>query len=74
MDMISKEYIRSLAQLEMIDADNNSVGLIHTSELKSSTINYYQRIHLEKAKKIGADAVYFRNCPKQTSKASIVYF
>ena len=51
MDIMSKEYIKSLAQLEMIDADNNPFGLIHTSELNSPTTTNYQRIHLEKAKK-----------------------
>ncbi len=71
---MSKEYINSLAQLEMIDTDNFSVGLIHMSELNSSRITYYQRIHLEKAKKVGADAVYFRNFPNRPSKPQLYIF
>lgn len=74
MDLMSKEYIRSLVQLEMIDTDNHSVGLIHTSELDSSKITYYQRIHLEKAKKVGADAIYFRNFPNRAPKPQLYIF
>lgn len=61
MDTKSNEYISGLSQLEMLDADGSSFGLIHTSELEKSTVTYYQRLSLEKAKKVGADAVYFRN-------------
>ena len=74
MDIMSKEYISSLAQLEMIDTDNSSVGLIHMSEFNSSKITYYQRMHLEKAKKVGADAVYFRNFPNRPSKPQLYIF
>ncbi len=61
MNTISKEYISGLSQLEMYSTDDNFVGLIHVSELEKSNINYYQRLSLEKAKKVCADAVYFRN-------------
>lgn len=72
----SKEYISGLSQLEMLNTDNNSFGLIHTSELENSYINYYQRLSLEKAKKIGADAVYFRNFPdtNRPSKPQLYIF
>jgi hypothetical protein len=33
METKSKEYISGLSQLEMLNADDNSFGLIHTSEL-----------------------------------------
>jgi methylase of polypeptide subunit release factors len=59
----SKEYISGLSQLEMLNAEEYSLGLIHTSEIENSKISFYQKISLEKAKKIGADAVYFRNFP-----------
>lgn len=64
MKPMSKEYISGLSQLEMISTDDDdSIGLIHVSELKNSNINYYQRLALEKAKKVGANAIYFRNFP-----------
>ncbi len=68
------EYINGLSQLGMLDADNYSVGLIHISEIQNPKINYYQRIHLEKAKKIGVDAVYFRNFPNGLSKPQLYIF
>jgi len=69
MNSISTEYISGLSQLEMLDTYGNSVGLIHVSELEKSTINYYQRLSLEKAKKVGADAIYFRNFSDSTRSA-----
>ncbi|HLO56601.1 MAG TPA: N-6 DNA methylase [Saprospiraceae bacterium] len=76
MNIRSKEYFSGLSQLEMINADGNSFGLIHTSELENSTLNYYQRLSLEKAKKVGADAVYFRNFPdpNRPSKPQLYIF
>ena len=72
----SEEYINGLSQLEMLSADGNSFGLIHTSELENSTINFYQRLSLEKAKKVGANAVYFRNFPdsNRPSKPQLYIF
>ncbi|WP_147677293.1 HsdM family class I SAM-dependent methyltransferase [Algibacter pacificus] len=76
MNSISTEYISGLSQLEMLDTDGNSVGLVHISELKKSKINYYQRLSLEKAKKVGADAIYFRNFSDstRTSKPQLYIF
>ncbi|WP_031456905.1 HsdM family class I SAM-dependent methyltransferase [Flavobacterium chungangense] len=76
MDKQTNEYISGLSQLEMLNADGNSFGLIHTSELDKSNINYYQRLSLEKAKKVGADAVYFRNFPdlNRPSKPQLYIF
>ena len=76
MNLISKEYISGLSQLEMINANDDSDGLIHISELENSSINYYQRLALEKAKKVGADAIYFRNFPDITrpSKPQLYVF
>jgi hypothetical protein len=76
METKSKEYISGLSQLEMLNADDNSFGLIHTSELENSNINYYQRLCLEKARKVGADAVYFRNFPdsNRPSKPQLYIF
>ena len=74
MDIVSKEYIKSLSQLEMLNTDKYSNGLIHVSELQNPSINFYQRIHLEKAKKIGVDAVYFRNFPNGLSKPQLYIF
>ncbi|WP_288243998.1 N-6 DNA methylase [uncultured Chryseobacterium sp.] len=62
--MQSNEYIRGLSQLKMIDTDGNSFGLLHTSDVEDSEISYYERISLEKAKKLGADAIYFRHFPE----------
>ncbi|MDQ6531996.1 Eco57I restriction-modification methylase domain-containing protein [Flavobacterium sp. LHD-85] len=67
MDIETNEYISGLSQLEMLNADGNSFGLIRTCELDKANINYYQRLSLEKAKKVGADAVYFRNFPNLSS-------
>ncbi len=63
MTPFTKEYLKGLTQLEMFSADEYSTGLIHITELENSHsyINYYQRLVLERAKKIGVDAVYFRN-------------
>ncbi|MGO2358397.1 HsdM family class I SAM-dependent methyltransferase [Mesonia sp.] len=76
MNSISNEYITGLSQLEMISTDNDSNGLIHVSELENSTITYSQRLALEKGKKIGADAIYFRNFPDLTrpSKPQLYVF
>lgn len=76
METKSNEYISGLSQLEMLDTDGNSFGLIHTSELANSSINYYQRLSLEKAKKVGANAVYFRNFPdsNRPSKPQLYIF
>ena len=65
MALFTKEYIKGLSQLEMIDS-NYSTGLVHVSELENpqTKINFYQRLALEKAKKINVDAVYFRNYPE----------
>lgn len=76
MNTKSEEYINGLSQLEMLDACGESLGLIHTSEIENSSTNYYQKISLEKAKKVGADAVYFRNFPDSTrpSKPQLYIF
>ena len=76
MDTQSNEYISGLSQLEMLDADGDSFGLIHTTNLENSNINFYQRLSLEKAKKVGADAVYFRNFPdlNRPSKPQLYIF
>ena len=74
--MQSKEYVSGLSQLEMIDTIGDSSGLIHTSDLEKPEINFYQKISLEKAKKVGADAVYFRNFPdsKRSTKPQLYIF
>ena len=76
MNSTSTEYISGLSQLEMLDTDGNPVGLIHVSELESSTISHYQRLSLEKAKKVGAAAIYFRNFSDATrpSKPQLYIF
>lgn len=62
--MQSNEYISGLSQLKMINTDGNSFGLLHTSEVENSEISFYERVALEKAKKLGADAIYFRHFPE----------
>jgi hypothetical protein len=76
MDKTSKEYIRGLSLLEMINADEHSNGLIHVSDLKNPEVGFNQRIALERAKKVGADAIYFRNFADVTrsSKAQLYIF
>jgi len=76
MSIQSKEFISGLSQLEMVNTDGNSFGLIHVSELEDSSVNYYQRLSLEKAKKVGANAVYFRNFPdlNRPSKPQLYIF
>lgn len=65
MDLKTKEYKNGLSKLEMLDYDQYSSGLIHVKELENvdTRINYHQRIHLEKTRRVNADAVYFRNYP-----------
>lgn len=74
--MQSNEYISGLSKLKMIDTDGNSFGLLHTSDLENSEISYYERISLEKAKKLGADAIYFRHFPeaKRPSKPQLYIY
>ncbi|WP_405572956.1 class I SAM-dependent DNA methyltransferase [Winogradskyella sp. Asnod2-B02-A] len=74
--MKSKEYISGLSQLEMRDAEGHSYGLIHIDELENPEINFYQKLSLEKAKKAGANAVYFRNFPdsNRSSKPQLYIF
>ncbi|HRE76784.1 MAG TPA: N-6 DNA methylase [Flavobacterium sp.] len=76
MNIQSKEFISGLSQLEMVNTDGNSFGLIHVSDLEDPSVNYYQRLSLEKAKKVGADAVYFRNFPdlNRPSKPQLYIF
>ena len=76
MDKTSKEYIRGLSQLEMIGTDEHSNGLIHVSDLEKPEVGYYHRIALERAKKVGADAIYFRNFAdaSRSSKAQLYIF
>lgn len=76
MDIQSNAYISGLSQLEMVNASGYSFGLIHTSELKNPIINFHQRLSLEKAKKVGANAVYFRNFPDSSrpSKPQVYIF
>ena len=76
MNIQSKEFIIGLSQLEMVNTDGNSFGLIHVSELEDPSVNYYQRLSLEKAKKVGANAVYFRNFPdlNRPSKPQLYIF
>jgi N-6 DNA Methylase len=65
MNSITEEYTLGLSQLEMLNSDENFTGLIHISELNNPDLEYYQRISLEKAKKIGAEAIYFRVFPEK---------
>lgn len=76
METKSIVYSDGLSQLEMLNADGASFGLIYVSELENAAVNYYQRLALEKAKKVGADAVYFRNFPDKNrpSKPQLYIF
>ncbi|WP_341902534.1 N-6 DNA methylase [Fluviicola taffensis] len=76
MDVKSKEYISGLSQLELMNANGDSFGLIHISELENPSIDFYQKLSLEKAKKVGANAVYFRNFPEsqRPSKPQLYIF
>lgn len=68
MTLKTKEYKRGLSKLKMLEDEQYSSGLIHVLELENShaELNYHQRIHLEKAKRVNADAVYFRNYPNNS--------
>lgn len=68
MNIKTKEYKSGLSKLKMLEDEQYSSGLIHVVELENvdAQINYHQRIHLEKAKRVNADAVYFRNYPNNT--------
>lgn len=70
MKINTKEYINGLSKLEMLELEGGqySSGLIHVKDLEdvNAQINYHQRIHLEKAKRVNADAVYFRNYPNDS--------
>jgi hypothetical protein len=74
MNTITEGYIKSLSQLEMINTDEYSTGLVHISALNNPRINYYHRIYLEKAKRVGADAIYFRNFQNGVSKPQLYIF
>ncbi|MGY5355403.1 HsdM family class I SAM-dependent methyltransferase [Wenyingzhuangia sp. IMCC45467] len=58
--MKSTEFISGLSQLEMFNTDENPCGLLLTSEIENPDIDFYQKLSLEKAKKVGAAGVYFR--------------
>jgi hypothetical protein len=68
MNIKTKEYKNGLSKLEMLEDEQYSSGLIHVKDLDDvdTQINYHQRIHLEKAKRVNADAVYFRNYPNNS--------
>jgi hypothetical protein len=68
MDIETKEYFKGLSKLKMLGDDLYSLGLIQVKELEgdNSQMNYHQRFHLEKAKRVNADAVYFRNYPNNS--------
>jgi len=74
MNTITEGYTKSLSQLEMINTDEYSTGLVHISALNNPRINYYHRIYLEKAKRVGADAIYFRNFQNGVSKPQLYIF
>ncbi len=65
LQFFTDEVSKGLSQLEMLPTDVYSSGLVHVSELDNSysKINYSQRLTLERASKVEADAVYFRNFP-----------
>ena len=66
--METKEYIKGLSKLKMLGDELYSLGLIQVKELEknNSLMNFHQRFHLEKAKRVNADAVYFRNYPNNS--------
>nr|GEX82867.1 hypothetical protein [Tanacetum cinerariifolium] len=72
-----EQLVRRLAPLDMV-ADDSTSGLVFTSELFSeeSKISYHQRILLERAYRIGADAVYFKQYsdPNRAPVAQIYIF
>ena len=68
MSIETKEYFKGLSKLDMLGDELYSLGLIQIKELEedNSQMNYHQRFHLEKAKRVNADAVYFRNYPNNS--------
>lgn len=76
MNTSSLEFINGLEHLDMLNFDGDSIGLIFTSNFENTNINFYQRLALEKARKIGANAVYFRNFPNSNypSKPQLYIF
>ncbi len=66
---------QGLSQLEMISEDGYTSGLVLVSELDDShsQIDYSQRLALERAAKVGADAVYFRNFPDERPSIPQLY-
>jgi hypothetical protein len=64
-----------LSQLEMISEDGYTSGLVHISELEDShsKINYSHRLALERASKVEANAVYFRNFPDERPSIPQLY-
>lgn len=67
---LTKEYISALSQLEMLDADGASIGLIHVAEIEHKSVSNAQRIALAQAQKVGADAIFFSNVTDGTSPAT----
>jgi methylase of polypeptide subunit release factors len=68
MGIETKEYFNGLTKLDMLGDELYSLGLIQVKDLKgdNSKMNFHQRFHLEKAKRVNADAVYFRNYPNNS--------
>jgi hypothetical protein len=68
MKIETEEYFKGLSKLNMLGDELYSLGLIQVKELAENNlkINYHQRFHLEKAKRVNADAVYFRNYPNNS--------
>lgn len=73
MAVFTKEYSQGLTLLDMFYSEPiHASGLIHVLDLdnESRALSYSQRHALERAKQIGANAVYFRNFP-DNSRPSI---
>ncbi|OUJ69401.1 HsdM family class I SAM-dependent methyltransferase [Hymenobacter crusticola] len=62
MRELESAFVKGLSQLDMsLEANPSNILLTSDLEITSISINFYQRFALERAKKIGADAVFFRN-------------
>lgn len=67
MQDTKEQLIGRLARLDMSSRGASS-GLVFTSELfdKDSSISFYERIALERAHRVSADAVYFKHYAEST--------
>lgn len=74
MQEVSSSFAHVLAQVDMpIGSEGSGLLLVSSLESGSTAVEPYHLILLERAKKIGADAVYFKNSNDNRAPVAQVY-